>query len=65
MSKVKGVHWESAKKAWRVCIQRNGVKSRAGGIFRPEGDTRDEMERARLAAEERRRELELRHFGSA
>lgn len=57
---VKILDWNTARKAWWVHIKLDG-KTFHGGFFRPKDDTPEEIERARLAAMECRRNLELKH----
>jgi len=59
-SRIQGVHWNRARKGWQVRIMSDG-KYLSGGYFRPKDNTPDEIERARLAAVERRRTLEHEH----
>ncbi|CAK0872766.1 unnamed protein product [Prorocentrum cordatum] len=61
-SGVPGVFWESSGRAWRVqlkSVSASGKQTRIqGGSFRPKDDTPEEVERARLLAVARLRELE-------
>mmetsp|Transcript_104248 Transcript_104248/g.290398 ORF Transcript_104248/g.290398 Transcript_104248/m.290398 type:complete len:313 (-) Transcript_104248:130-1068(-) len=58
---VRGVSWNKRSKAWQVRITLHGT-DRFGGYFRPGDATPGAIELARLAAVERRRELELRYY---
>jgi len=55
----RGVSWESRGQGWRVQMRSGG--RRINFHFRPKDNTPEEVERARLAAVERRRELEAEH----
>jgi len=54
-----GVRWVQGTRAWRVRIRDAAGHTWHGGYFRPEDDTPEEMERARLAALECRHNLML------
>mmetsp|Transcript_12674 Transcript_12674/g.40537 ORF Transcript_12674/g.40537 Transcript_12674/m.40537 type:complete len:467 (+) Transcript_12674:195-1595(+) len=54
-----GVSWTRASRSWRVELAVGGGKKVQGGSFRPKDDTPEEVERARLAALECRRNLML------
>lgn len=62
-SGVKGVCWCRHTKAWKAyfCVRGERFES---AYFYPKDDTPKELERARLAAVSRRRELELQHGGA-
>jgi len=56
-----GVSWDSRRKRWKVCMVVSGKWIWDCG-FRAKDDTPEEIERARLAAVERRREMEAEHL---
>jgi len=56
---MRGVSWDSSRKSWRVKLVDAAGKQWNGGYFRPKDDTAEEMERARLAALESRKNLML------
>jgi len=58
---IRGVCWHTGKHAWEVRYNAAG-KKKAGGTFKPKDDTAEDIERARLAAVECRRRLELEHY---
>merc|ERR1712050_90830 len=53
--------WDPRQKAWKVRLGIND-KCLRGGTFKPKDSTPEEVERARLAAVESRRELEKKYF---
>jgi len=55
-----GVSWHRTSKRWMVRMKISG-KDKTFGYFHPKDDTPEEVERARLAAVERRREVEAEH----
>jgi len=56
----KGLTWNKRRKGWDVCFRVHGQKLR-GGYFRPLDDTPEAIEKARQAAAECRKQLELKH----
>merc|ERR1719323_468823 len=62
-SGIKGVRWKKRDKCWEAKLGVNG-KTLFGGLFYPKDGSPEAVERARLEAVERRREME-KHRGSA
>jgi len=60
-SGVVGVKWRQEKKAWQVGLQINGQQIN-GGVCEAKDDSPEEIERARLIAVEKRRNLERQYF---
>jgi len=61
----RGVYWESTTKQWAVRIRDSSggkVRTIARANFKPLDDTPEEIEKARLLAVAKRRELEHKHF---
>ena len=60
-SGIKGVSWKKDRQAWHVRIGLGG-KGLDGGFFRAKDDSPEEVERARLAAVDKRTQLESEHY---
>jgi len=60
-SGVAGVKWRPEKQAWQVELMIKGTKIN-GGLYEPKDKSQDEIEKARLVAVEKRRELERKYF---